>query len=321
MNDQELIHEPRAENLLGQLETRYSHLIDQLPISLQQIALAESTYLGENTQKPFSGLRAMNPLITRTPWLFWKVFKPLEDEIFLGIAEAGVCMALASVFIDHLVDGQVPEPGPFMLFRQSLCDRGNFLYRQIFPFKSQFWVQYERLTRGHITSLQMEIDARTKTELFAFDNFTDFAGGKVAPMAITIAALTEASHQPDLLQPIETSIRCSYVAGQLHDDILDWEPDLEERHLSYFLTCLAADKTFDRGSWPTHTELQQVNNKEWVDVKSYYQAIEWFDRALQAVSGIDCPGWKHYLQEYRGVAEKDQQSALASHLLYVLDSS
>lgn len=319
MENRDLSLEPRAEKLLEQFEARYAKFNRHLPPSLRQLAQAESTYLGEITEAPFSGLRAMNPLITRTPWLFWETFKNLEDEILLQLAEAGVCMALASVLIDHLADGQVPNPGSLMLFRQSLQDRALSLYRRNFPSDSQFWIEYQRLSEEYIAALQMEIDSQSDPNLFTIENFQGFAAGKVSPMVVTIAALAESSAQIDLLAPVEASMRFSYVAGQIHDDILDWQDDLEKRHLTFFLTKLSADHDYETGSWPGVEELKALNDKKWLDVKQLYLAIEWFDRALEAVDGIDCPGWEFYLREYRTVAEEDQQSALAKHLVEKLE--
>lgn len=320
MNLLDQVLDPRAERLLGQLEARYAQFTHNLPASLSQLAQAESTYLGEFTEAPFSGLRAMNPLITQATWLFWETFKNLEDEILLQLADAGVCMALASVLIDHLADGQVPNPGSLMLLRQSLEDRALSLYHRSYPSDSQFWLEYERLSGDYIAALQMEIDAQSNPELLEFEYFRKFAAGKVSPMVITVAALTEASGQNDLLHPIESSMRCSYIAGQIHDDILDWQVDLENKHLTLFLINLANEYEFGSESWPGLEDLIQINNTDWLDVKQLYLAIEWFDQAIDAVEGIVCPGWVDYLSEYRKIAEGDQQTALAKHLFRKLES-
>ena len=120
MINQRTSQDPRAKLLLGQLETRYLQFIDQLPKSMQRIALTKETYLGGSSQEPFSGLQEMNPLITRIPWLFWESSNKLGDETFLVIAEAGACMALASVLMAHLADGQITEPGPIILLREAI---------------------------------------------------------------------------------------------------------------------------------------------------------------------------------------------------------
>lgn len=306
--------------LLGQLEARYLGFTKELPESLQQIALSKETYQGDTSQEAFSGLQEMNPIISRIPWLFWEESKKLANEIFLGIAEAGACLALASVLLDHLADKQVPEPGPLILLRQAIYDHALTQYRQIFPSNSNFWVEYDRLSRAYITCIQLEIDNQSKPEHLTSERFKEYAGGKVAPMIITIAALGETLNQPEFLPPVETSMLCTSVAGQIHDDIVDWESDLEERHLTYFLTCLDTDGVFKTGDWPTHKELEEVNNTQWRDVKTFYQALEWYDRALQNCDEINCTGWENYLLHFRALAEKHQQNALAKHLLRVLSS-
>ena len=308
----------RAQELLSALDTRYFSFMDRLSPALQEIGLAESTYIGEEASGLFRGVKSFNPLITCTPWLFWELFSGLDGEDFVNISEAGLCLALASVVMDHLVDEQVGGPGLMLLFHQALYEHGISRYREIFPFPSSFWAQFDRLSREYTTSLGEEVGAQSNPSGFDFDTFARSASGKVSPMAITIAALAEATGEPELLGPIEKSMRHSYLAGQIHDDILDWRSDLQERHITYFLTCLAPPNAFKGDEWSSKGAFELINSKEWMDVNKFRLVLEWFNRAIEAVQGIECPGWLDYLQEYRRVAEQHQKAALARHLLKVV---
>ena len=139
-------------------------------------------------------------------------------------------------------------------------------------------------------------------------------------MVITIAALAEASDILSVLAPIETSLRHSYIAGQIHDDILDWPSDLEDRHLTFFLTRLASPDIWSGEEWPTVDEWQDVNNNKWLDVEYFSLVIEHFDRCIEAVEGLQCVAWIHYLEEYRGIAEEHQKAATAVHLMRTIES-
>jgi hypothetical protein len=314
-----LAKDRRAARLLESLDSSYFQFAESLPPPLNEIALQESTLIGHPGDETFKGPSKLNPLITCTPWLFWETFSELDDETLLGTAKAGAFIALASVVMDHLVDSQAHWPEAMTLFQHALYDRGIAELRALFPSTSGFWIQFDRLTKEYLSSLGAEIDAQLKPEQFSLENFLEFAGGKVSPMATTIAALAEASRQPAVLEPIETSFRHSFVAGQIHDDVLDWRLDVENRHLTFFLTRLSPLETWMKAEWPTIDELQTVNDAGWVDVDYFGVVIEQFDRSLEVVGGIQGSGWVDYLAEYRGVAEEHQKAAIARHLLRVLE--
>jgi hypothetical protein len=304
----------RADSLLNALDERYFRFAHQLPGHLQEIALSESSYEGVPGEKPFRSMTNFNPLITCTAWLFWETFHQLDDDLFLDIAEAGAFFGQASVLIDHLVDGEVPRPAPIILFRQSVYEHAVSVLRGVFPQNSPFWGQFDRLSLTYLSSLGAEVETQEHPEKLTYMNFTSFAGGKVSPMVITIAALAEASSKSSLLDPIETSLRSSYVAGQIHDDILDWEKDLNERHLTYVLTQLFESGEYTSQKWPLSEVVAEAVNTSWKDVDLFKLALEWFNRAFEAVDEIACQGWKDYLNEYKGVAVEHQKGAVAQHL-------
>ena len=205
--------------------------------------------------------------------------------------------------------------------REALHDRAATLYRSIFPSDSIFWIHLDQYSREHIACLEADHQSRLNLDLLTNENFLEIASGKVAPMVLTIAALGEILDIEDKFQSIQDSIRYTSIAGQMHDDILDWESDLADHHLTYFLTTLVGEDNFRNGTWPMHDDLIRKNDHDWSDVNSLNITLEWFDRAIQAVEGIQCAGWMNYLHEYRAVAEKHQQAALKRHLIRVLTES
>ena len=315
----ELVQGGRAARLLESLDARYFEFANDLPSPLRDVALMESTIVGQPIDKPFQGPSKINPLIACTPWLFWDTFSELSDETFLCISEAGAFIALASVIMDHLVDGQATWPEAMTLLHHALYDRGVAGYRGIFPPTSTFWNNFDRLTKEYLSALGAEIAAQSEPEQFTLESFLAFAGGKVSPMTTTIAALSEASDQPFVVEPVETSFRHSFVAGQIHDDVLDWRSDINDRHLTFFLTRLAPPEKWQAVEWPSVNELEVNNDSDWVDVDYFDLVIKHFDRCIEVVEGIQCDGWIKYLVEYKGVAEEHQRAAVARHLLRVLE--
>jgi len=315
----ELTQGSRAARLLESLDAGYFQFANDLPPPLRDVALMESTIVGQPIDEPFQGPSKINPLIACTPWLFWDTFSGLSDETFLCISEAGAFIALASVIMDHLVDGQATWPEAMTLFHHALYDRGVASYRAIFPPASTFWKNFDRLTKEYLTALGAEIAAQSEPEQFTSENFLAFAGGKVSPMTTTIAALSEASDQSFIVEPVETSFRHSFVAGQIHDDVLDWRSDINDRHLTFFLTQLAPSGKWQAVEWPSVDELEVNNDSDWVDVDYFDLVIKHFDRCIEVVEGIQCDGWIKYLMEYKGVAEEHQRAAVARHLLRALE--
>ena len=320
--------QPRAR-LIRELEARYFSWADALPPLLGALARDRSTYTGHPGDGPFEGPASINPLIACAPWLFWESFSGLEDGVFLDIAEAGAYLTLASGVMDHLVDGQYPNPVPLTLFYQAIYDSGITLFRRIFPPDSPFWPNFDRLNRDYMAALAAEIETQQGLQPFPFAHFDWFAGGKVTPMAITLAALTAASAQPHLLAPIETSLRKSYVAGQLLDDTLDWEKDLGVGHVTYVLTLLAqaaeelqlssetnlgGPPVATAGVWPSSETLLTANQRRWIDTDALGLSVAEFENALAAVSEVDCPFWVTYLEEYRDIAKEYRRGAMAGHL-------
>jgi len=313
-----LTQDSRAARLLESLDAKYFQFADDLPPPFRDMALMESTIVGQPIDEPFQGPSKMNPLIACTPWLFWETYCELDDETFLYIAEAGAFISLASVLMDHLVDGQAEQPEAMALFQRAVYDHGVAGFRAMFSKTSTFWRDFERLSREYLTALGAEIDAQSNPERFTQQAFFASAAGKVSPIAITIAALSEASGQPSILEPIEISFRHSFIAGQIHDDVLDWRSDVENRHLTFFMTRLAPPETWPAAEWPSVDELEAINDTNWVDVNYFDLVIDHFDRCIKDVDGIQCAGWIKYLVEYRGVAEEHQKAAVARHLLRVL---
>jgi hypothetical protein len=315
----ELQLEERAQRLLDSLDARYFLFVTELPSPLDEIAQLESTIVGQSGEGRFKGPSTLNPLIAWSPWLFWELFGSLEDEVFLKVAETGMLLSLASVVMDHVVDGQAEHPAEMALLQHTFYAAALSGLRSIFPTTSPFWPDFERLSSVYRMALGMEIHSRFHPDLLTKESFDTFAGGKVSPMVITIAAMATLTDQTWAIEPIERSFHYAFIAGQIHDDVLDWRLDQTARHLTFFLTCLAPVEAWRDGRWPENQLLEETNSVQWLDVEYFSEVMDTFDRSAEAVNEIPCSGWRSYLQTYRSVAERHQRAAVASHLLRIID--
>jgi hypothetical protein len=68
-------------------------------------------FIGTSLAEPHGGPSTMNPGVTCTPWLFWELTQDVEGEVLVEVALGGTLIVLASVLLDHLVDGQAAQPG------------------------------------------------------------------------------------------------------------------------------------------------------------------------------------------------------------------
>ena len=142
--------EQRAVRLFERLNQQFFHFIDQLPPRLNNLARSKSTFLGGPTEGEFEGVAGLNPVLAGTPWLFWKQCRDLEDDSFLNIAEAGTMYVLASILLDHLVDGQADPQAEIILLQQAFWTHGVRLYRSQFASHSPFWMHFDRLAGDHL---------------------------------------------------------------------------------------------------------------------------------------------------------------------------
>jgi hypothetical protein len=307
----------RAAKLFERLDEKYFEFVNGLPSPLSKLALTKSTYVGQPGVEAFEGVTKMNAVIACTPWLFWELFCGLDDEEIMPIAEAGTYYALASVILDHLLDKQTLFPEASTLLHQALYERGTSGLRKIFPMSSPFWKHFDRLAKEHVIGMAVEIEAQNDPDVLTMDSFFMLAKGKIAPMVVTMAALTEASDQGELLQPIEDSIKTTIAAGQMHDDIGDWKDDLQNQHMTYFMSLLAPpppDSWMGR-DWPTEAEMQKRIDDSWEDINQLRIVVSWFDEARSMASELGCPAWENYVTNYREVADKHLTAFTTLHMV------
>jgi hypothetical protein len=308
----------RQSDLFQQLNERYFDFARQLPDPLKKLGMLRSTFLGSESDQPFEGVQELNPVLAGTPWLFWETFSLLDDECFLQIAEAGTMFVLASIVLDHLVDGQAQEQEQMALFHQALYSHGISIYRSVFESSSDFWIHFERLASDHLAGLARELQAQLDPQDLTWEDLNTMAHGKVSPIVVTITALSEVSGQPEKLEPIETSLKHISVASQLLDDIGDWSHDIEVGHVTYYLTRLAPTYSSGPVDLPSVEEAQSRIDAEWSDVSNLELVLKLLDDSLQAVQEIECPVWIDYVEGYRWLTNEHLNSAVARHLVQKL---
>ena len=264
------------------------------------------------------GLSELNPVMVGTPWLFWELFSGIDDHRFLQVAEAGMYQVLASILLDHLIDKHIQSPESAILLHQSLYAAGEAKYRAIFSDSENFWAHYDRLATDHITGLSMELESRIDPRLLSEDNLRISSDGKVSPIVTTIAALTELSGQPTLLDPIERSLKHIAIASQLLDDVGDWQEDLQSGHLTNFMGRLSPVESWTNSTWPTQSFLQLQIDNTWMDVTCLGDVKAWLALSISEVEGLGCPGWVTYVQGYWDRADHHQTRFTAGHIHRVI---
>lgn len=306
--------DPRAVRLFADLNERFFQFVDQLPAPLTDLAGQKSTFLGSQEEGEFGGVPDLNPVLASTPWLFWESFESLDDDLFLDVAEAGTMYVLASILLDHLVDGQAEPAEEMALIHQSFFGHGIAVYRSTFPPESAFWKHFDRLAKDHVVGLARELETQRPSEKIEMSSLDVMAHGKVSPIVATIAGLVYALEQPDLLEPIERSLKHIAVASQMLDDIGDWQHDIRVGHRTYYLSQIAQDN-YKGDAAASIDEVQKRVDEAWADVEHLRLVIGWLDESASAVSEVECPGWIEYVEGYRKLADDHLTTAIARHLV------
>jgi hypothetical protein len=306
--------DPRAVALFEELNKRFFEFVDQLPPLLKKAARSQKTYLGSPDEDDFEGIPGLNPVLAATPWLFWETFSVLQDETLLEISEAGSLYVLASILLDHIIDGQAEPVEEVTLLQKEFYRNGTVTYRNLFTSNSEFWKHFDRLGHAHMLGITLEMETQRTTTDIELDDLQIMANGKVSPIVTTIAALSEASGQPEKLGPIEDSLKHIAVASQLLDDVGDWRHDVEVNHRTYFLAQIAAPGRSKSVTLPSLSELESMFEEHWPDVDHLHKVIEWLDDSEAVVAGLDCPAWISYVRGYRELADRNLSGAIAGHL-------
>ncbi len=318
MGAMRLPEDPRAVRLFAEADSRYQAFSDRLPESLGVMARRRQTYLGAPSEEPFQGIADLNPVLAGTPWMFWEQFQDLDDERFLTIAEGGSLFVLASILLDHIIDRQANPPEAATLLHQALHTRGIERLRAALPASPNFWTDFERLSADHLAGLACELDAQAELSVMREATFIRMAHGKVSPIVVTMAALAEASGQPEVLPSIEASLKHIAVASQLLDDIGDWEQDLHAGHATYFLSQMPPLRN-RHGVTPQDIEATRAAiDQDWLDVDYLNVTLSWLEKSDGAVNGLRCSGWLEYIEGYKQLADEHLTVAVARHLARVL---
>lgn len=318
MTHLELSEGSRARGLFDRLDEAFRRYLAQLPPGLEGLARQHGTYHGDSSPQRFEGLSGMNPVLVSTPWLFWELFQSLDDETFLQLSKAGAFFVLASVVLDHLVDGQTGTPGLLSLYHQALYSQGVAVYRQAIPPANTFWEHFDRLAAEHLSGLVAESAFQTHPEDYPFYTLTTIAHGKVAPIVTTLAGLCAISGQMGVFASLEASLKHISIASQLLDDIGDWQADVQNRHLTCFLALLESPEAWTQAEWPEIEKLQRSLDAQWIDVTQLKRVMQGLNQAIEAVRGLDCPAWVRYVDGYRAITDGHLERCITRHLGQVL---
>jgi hypothetical protein len=159
----------------------------------------------------------------------------------------------------------------------------------------------------------MELDAQSNPQTFTLESFNALSHSKVVPQIITIAALVEATNQPEIFPSIELSIKHAIAGGQLHDDVGDWQEDFETGHMTYFLSQLGTNEIWESASGPSIEQLHRRIDEDWKDVDGFQKVIDRFNLALVTVENIECSAWVEYINGYKRRVEINLRHVLHKH--------
>ncbi len=311
--------DPKAAELFSQLNTRYFDFADRLPPPLVTLARTINTFRGYPGNQPFENIASLNPVLAASPWLFWEMFQDVNDDLFLTIAEAGMLFVLASVILDHIVDGQGNSLDELCLFHQALYHGGVSKFREVLPRSSFYWTHFDRLAASHLKGLATELSIQSDPQQLTLNSLFVMAHGKVAPIVNTSAALSYASSQSEILSSIETSLNHIATASQLLDDIGDWKQDIQVRHLTYFLAQCAPLTEWQSPTWPMADDIQKYIDDSWIDTDHMDLVIKWLDEAVNAVQNLNCPAWIEYVNGYRKRSVQHLTNFYTYHLSKVFE--
>jgi hypothetical protein len=167
---------------------------------------------------------------------------------------------------------------------------------------------------GALFGMALELAGRIDPALLTPDAFYTLASARIAPMLTVVAALAEISGDASLLPPVEASVKAVIVAGQLLDDIGDWQEDLEAGRITFYLTRLIPPEAWPTGKTPSREQLQQALDADWKDVEGLRMVIDWFEGGLSAVQGLECSAWIEYVEEYHALTQQLLTASVTRHL-------
>lgn len=303
----------RASLLLEEFDERYFSFVGELPEPLQEFAIRRKTYLGQEIKDPFEGFTSINPLYTCTPWMLWELFSELPSNRFIALAVSGGFLSLASILMDHLVDDQLREIANTMLLYHALYDRAQQGFRRELGTEHRFWEHFDRLTAIYLRGMSLETEIQAARIDFDKSKFKMIAASKVAPIMIAISSFCIAADRADCIARIERSINGISMAGQMLDDVLDWERDQQDGHLTYLLAEVSTE-------YRNRSPNSDISFADYMKtgphlVHAIGDAIRWFDQAEADMREIASPGWQRYIEYYRNIALEEKRRRIARIVL------
>ena len=302
----------RRALLRDEVDQEYSKFVGRLPTPLRDYACLRSTYTGKSGSDRLGGIFNLNPLVVAAPWLFWDAF-PLDAESLCVIAKAGSFLGASYVILDHLIDDQVEEPALASLLQQALFERALQLFRTQLGPTTPFWFHLDRLWADLRDSLVFEWQRQRNPYPISVDEFRSMAAAKSVPLIITIAALSQMSNKPNLLDEAEKSLREVGSAVQLWHDVGDWRNDYRSKHITYFLSEIMRRFIKEQKSaslhdistyflnygYPTLYDIDELIKSHELEVEFLNLSHEWFCKAFYHAESIDSSIWSMYLDQWK----------------------
>jgi hypothetical protein len=308
----EYLIDERAKKLAVRVDDAYRRFVKTLPSSLQVTAWERGTFDHRSGDAPLESLLERNAINTGALFLFWELCEGIDEPDLLGLAEASTFIGLTYILLDHLVDDQATDAANSTLLQHSFNEQGFRKLQELFAADHRFWSEYYRLMAALRSSFALEVECRQDPTKYSEENFLKATYGKVVPAVLSVIAASML--RPDLdedgrakiLSALERGLLDLISAGQLAHDVEEWESDLHNHEMTYFLsTCAPAERWLEE-DWPSEEEIRAMIFETRSDVRHLEIAEAWFSGAkdtiedLRTARGIELGfiNWNAYIEYY-----------------------
>jgi squalene-hopene/tetraprenyl-beta-curcumene cyclase len=180
-------------------------------------------------------------------------------------------------------------------------------YRQLhrlFGAESVFWERFQSYVAEYAQVCLQEQAFQSGqrswseyTEAVAFE----LAIGKAGIAKATIAGLASLAGTEQWLEPLNYSIDCYNIAGQMADDLQDWKEDLQIGFPSLLISRVI-DRPLEANPDELEREIGKLSRRIYYEGHTQYIldiALQSLDRAIDSISEISELGWHLELQRFR----------------------
>lgn len=274
-------------------------------LSKDLIEFRRRHFIKHDVEKTLSSIRGK--LWTYYPFLFFHAFVDKtsinECEKIRILNTTSLYYYLQIMYTDRICDENLLEDkSEIVMISNYLQVKALEGFYSIFSGSSSFWCMFREYHDQYIHAvLDEEHKYVGSYKTHTKDDQEYISAGKCAMAKLVTAALCVLHDENEYLSPITLSQDYFHVAFQIQDDIKDWRDDYKNQRYSYILS-----KVIE-----THNLVDRINSRNRPDAELigkllYFSGIaedelnrclDYYGKALSAVSDINCPEWKNLINE------------------------